>query len=158
MFALWNELMRMDIGIVKAVVCGGFLLIEGIRDFRRREISVISCAAAMIIGILIRLCGGDLSWFDFLASLAVGGFLLLLSFLSNESIGYGDGLVMLAVGVLLGGAVAVKLLCFALFLCGIFSGILFLFRKAGRKSRIPFVVFLVPSYCVLIFAEVLGNR
>lgn len=149
-----DKLMWMDIGIVKAVICGVFLLVEGIRDLRRREISVISCAVVILSGILLQLWKQDLSLFGILSGVLMGGGMFLLSFLSRESIGYGDGLVMLAIGILLGGQDTAKLFCGALFLCGIVSGVLFLCRKVKRKSRIPFVVFLFPTYGFLFFMEV----
>lgn len=149
--------MWVDAENIRTVICAVVLLIEGIRDLRRKEISVLTCVVTALIGFLIRICWRDLSWWSFIGCVAPGGILLLLSLVSRESIGYGDGLILCAIGILIGGAETVTLFCHALFLCGIFSGFIFLFQKAGGKKRIPFVVFMLPSYGIMILVEVLAG-
>lgn len=147
-----------EISVLKAIICAAFLLLEGIRDLRRREISPVSCAILIICGVFLQLCRHELSWGSVLTGAMVGIVLLGLSWLSKESIGYGDGLVMTSIGVLFGGAKTIQLFCYALFICGLFSAGVFLLKKAGRKSRIPFIPFLIPAYCVMMVTEVMGSR
>ena len=149
--------MWIDAEIIRTVICAVVLMTEGIRDLRRKEISVLSCIVTALIGFFIRIYWRDLSWWGLIGCIAPGGILLLLSLVSRESIGYGDGLILCAIGILLGGAETVTLFCHALFMCGIFSGFLFFFRKAGAKKRIPFVVFMLPSYGIMTLVEVLAG-
>lgn len=134
---------------------GIFFVCEGIRDFRKKEVSVVSCIVAAVLGIFLKLPVICTQWGDMLLGVSVGVFLLIVAYVSRESIGYGDGLILITSGILLGGYRNMMLFCYSLFLCGLLSAFLFLGKKVGRRSRIPFVVFMIPSYLILILTEVL---
>ena len=67
-------------------------------------------------------------------------------FRSRGAIGRGDGYLLCVAGVYLGIAGTLSLLSGALFLCAIWSLLLLAIKKAGKKTEIPFVPFLLAAY------------
>ena len=80
------------------------------------------------------------------AGMAVGAGLLAISFLTGEAVGSGDALLLFVTGSFLGGCKNILLLLTAWTISGIWSGVLLIARKAGRKNRIPFAPFLLAAY------------
>lgn len=137
------------------VAAGALVITEGIRDFRRKEISLKVCIVFAAIGVLFAVPFWQSSWPDFIAGILTGVLLLVIAGISRESIGYGDGVIILAAGVLLGGHRTILLLMYALFFCCLYALTRFLFRMANRKKRIAFVPFMIPSYLLILTAEVM---
>lgn len=79
---------------------------------------------------------------EVLVALVPGMYLLFLAFLTREQIGYGDGLILLAVGGCLGWESAVAVLFVALTLSFVVGLAGLVLKRAKGKSRIPFVPFL----------------
>ena len=75
-------------------------------------------------------------------SILPGLLLLGIGWLSRWQIGSGDGVVILVMGLWLGCRKTFIILLLGMFLCSIFCGALVVFRKAGRKTEVPFVPFL----------------
>lgn len=75
-------------------------------------------------------------------SLLPGTLFLLLSFLTREKVGYGDGLLLLVLGLFVGFRSCLIDVCIGLICASAFALILIVFRKAQRNSEIPFVPFL----------------
>ena len=81
-------------------------------------------------------------------------FFILLSFVSRQSVGYGDGLLLLCAGPALGAGVAVMGMIAAVFACGLVSGALLIFKKVGKKAQMPFVPFLTFGMGVMMLAQI----
>lgn len=75
-----------------------------------------------------------------------GLFVLLFSFLTKESIGEGDGMLLLGIGLLLGGACAFRIFLYALFFSACYAVFLLIIRKKNRKYEIAFVPFMFLAY------------
>lgn len=71
--------------------------------------------------------------------------------ISGGMVGFGDGLLILTMGSVLGAGELAGILCGALLLCGIYSGIEYLMLKKSRSEEIPFVPFLLIGYLGGIF-------
>jgi leader peptidase (prepilin peptidase)/N-methyltransferase len=75
-------------------------------------------------------------------SLIPGLFLILIAFIARGAMGYGDGIMLIAVAPAFG----VEKVCFglmlALFLSAASSIILLIAKKAGRHTSLPFIPFL----------------
>lgn len=123
-------------------------------DIRHREIPLL----ILLFGIAAAF-GVDLWWIREGAvtvvetgmALLPGVFFLLTSFFTKEKVGYGDGLLLVILGLLLGAYQCFLILCIGLVFSAVVSLFLLLFRRAGRHSRIPFAPFLVLGMGVVFF-------
>lgn len=74
---------------------------------------------------------------------------LFLAYVSREQIGFGDGWVLLLMGLLLGAYMVLSILFMALLVLTIVSIILLATRKAKRKTSIPFIPFLFFGHIII---------
>ena len=126
-------------------------VISSIEDIRKKEIllwEILACAILSVAAVFMSFYKASPDIIDILLSLLPGALLLLLSFISREGIGYGDGLIILAAGPALGFYDLLTALMTAIILSGLFSGILLIFKKAKRKTRIAFAPFLAVGCAV----------
>ena len=133
------------------------MLALSVQDIKRKEISAKLLIIGMIISVIGALIGvliENMSLYDIALSLLPGALLLLLSFVTRQQIGYGDGLVALILGPALGIEILIIGLLIAFFGSGVFSMILVFVKKAKRKSRIPFVPFITLGTAVAYFAKI----
>ncbi len=92
-----------------------------------------------------------LLWPAGVISMGIGVFIILTALISGGMVGFGDGLLILTMGSVLGAGELAGILCGALLLCGIYSGIEYLMLKKSRSEEIPFVPFLLIGYLGGIF-------
>lgn len=136
------------------------LLSEGIRDFRKRQVSLPVILIFTGMGIFMCIPEWKMCWQSMFLGATIGGILLLLAGVSREQIGYGDGWMFVATGVLLGFRVNLFLLFFSFLCSGVAAGILFLLRSS-RKRRIPFIPFMISGYlltCIMLVTEGVGQE
>lgn len=131
--------------------CGAllFLAILSPEDIKEKQVSV---KTVMIFGLLALVCrivaGQDGMIKEMIFSLVPGMFLLILSMASKESIGLGDGMAAVVLGLWMGGYKTFLILCIAWMLAGGFA-LICLLRK--QKEPIPFIPFLLLGLEVLLF-------
>lgn len=133
---------------MKIIVTLILLIIGVIWDIRKKEIPkkylvfCISCSfLVVLVDILVEKNVGI--FFHAIVGILPGGFFLLLSYISREQIGYGDGGVILWMGIMLGIEVMIGILMTAMFVFTFVAIGLLIFRRIGRKSRLPFLPFLL---------------
>lgn len=138
-----------------------FLIINTATDIFKRKICILSVMTAGILGAgtifkgfgQSLLSADDSSLWILFAGVLFGGLLVLLSFVSSGSIGLGDGLVAAVLGLYLGIYKVVLLFMLSFLLSGIFGVILIICKKAGRKTRLPLMPFILISYTVMLFTS-----
>ena len=143
MTGLFPQVMEGSAGI-RLLLAALYVGICSVQDFRRRKISlpVTVCAgcAAFLLDIPIMAKGGE-NIFYLIPGLLPGVLFLFLSLAAEGAAGKGDGYCFLVLGALLGTRmvwiIALTSLLFAS-LCGI---LLMIFRRAERKTRLPFLFF-----------------
>lgn len=136
--------------IFSAIFLTGFLLIEGIRDFRKHQVSLVSIAIFAVIGILLGTMEGFTAWKEMLVGTLPGIILLLMAKITNEKIGYGDGFMIMVTGLYLGLWKNTLLLMFSLFLAAAASILLLVTGKGNKKTELPFAAFLLTGYFIMI--------
>lgn len=146
---------KMQIGSVfmEAIVFV-LLCICSIFDIRKKEIPLLILLAGFLaaLGVDIwHIWRGLVSVTEVAASILPGVFFLLLSFCTGEKIGYGDGLLLIIIGLFLGFGSSFLVVCISLICSSVFALILLVFCKAGRNSRLPFVPFLAIGMGVSFF-------
>lgn len=80
-----------------------------------------------------------------------GIFLLVISFVSKERIGRGDGLLLLMTGLMTGFPFCFSVLCISLLCSGVYALFLIVLHKAGKGDSFPFAPFmlLAEGLCVI---------
>lgn len=136
-------------GSVVRETCGAAALLwMALRDKKylgvTRSELLIASVILLVVGQL-----GEVSWQSRLGGAMVGVILLLFGYFSKEAIGIADGAVVLVCGVAFGLYETVTMTFFAACYAGISSVILLLIKKAGKKSRIPFLPFLLLGYLTM---------
>ena len=122
-----------------------FLSICTIFDIRKKEIPFILAGMGMAaaVGFTIwRIGNGTIFAAQILPAALPGLFFLLVSWCTKEKVGYGDGILLLIIGLTVGFYQCLTGLCISLFLSAFFGVLLLFLHKAKKNSRIPFVPFL----------------
>lgn len=129
-----------------------FLAVCAVFDGIWKKISLAVVWLGILTAILLRLEGamGEPSWLAAGLSLTPGILFWLLSFISGEKVGYGDGWVLMMIG-LFSGAVR----CFLILLTGLAVEsflvlALLAFGKVHRDKEVPFVPFLLLGMGVVV--------
>ena len=130
------------------------IIICAYHDLRRKRIPLVLvgvCAVLSLVEMVIAVTDHVRTPMTFLVAVLPGLFMLVLAFLTKKSVGYGDGLLMCAVGPVLGLRLMVGGLMLAFFFSSIFAIFLLVFKKADKKTTIPFIPFLASAMGVMIF-------
>lgn len=83
----------------------------------------------------------------------VGAVVLVFAYFSKEAIGAADGVIIMVCGAAFGLLETVSFTFFAAFYAGVFAMVLLLTKRVGKKSRIPFLPFLLFGYLTLRILE-----
>ncbi len=138
---LWESVIK-EIG-------GAFTLLGlALQDKRHLEITRRELLIASVVLLAVGQTGA-VTWQSRLGGAMVGVVLLVFGYFSKEAIGIADGAVILVCGVAFGLYETVMMTFFAAFYAGVCSMILLLLKKAGKKSRIPFLPFLLLGYLTM---------
>lgn len=132
------------VSVIKKLLAGAFLLADGVRDFKRKEINVVLCIVSTVCAACFRTAFENESILLVIIGMLPGLALLGLAFLSQEKIGKGDGIETMALGSWIGVFDCVKVL-FISFLFLTFFACLYWGVKR-RNAEIPFVPFLFIGY------------
>lgn len=109
----------------------------------------------LVCSVILLIAGqfGDVSRRSALGGVMPGVIVLVLAYFSKEAIGVADGVVILVCGASFGLLETVAFTFFATVYAGVCSIVLLLMRKVGKKSRIPFLPFLLLGYLTLRVCE-----
>lgn len=122
------------------------LLINGILDWKKGEISLLSLGGFGLFGLIWNLCRHYQSLGSLCGGAAVGIGLLAAAFLSCEAVGFGDGLLLCVTGIYLGFWENLSLLAAGALCCAVIQGVRLLLKKVRMTDRIPFVPFLFLAF------------
>ena len=106
--------------------------------------------AGLVLAIISLIWGRELSVGEYFAGGALGIIFIVLSMVSKE-IGTGDGVLLVILGLMVGIRRLISILFVALILCAAVAAVLCLSGKATRKSRVPFVPFLLGGFLITIW-------
>ena len=130
---------------MKKLLVLGLLIFNAWSDLRKRQISLLISGIAGVGGIFLILVG-SISAKEAAMGACVGAVLLLLSILTKDAIGFGDGLITVVTGCYLGGRDNLLLIVGGLFLAAIFGISILIIKKVDKKKEFPFVPFLLFAY------------
>ena len=123
--------------------CLFLLLVFAWWDTKQREFDKEIIVITFFAGLTITLTYGEERWLAYAGGIAIGLLFLLIAKLTEEKIGYGDGMLILLVGMNVGIKAQLQILAIAfslLFIAGIAA---FFLRRKWKNMRLPFVPFLL---------------
>ena len=111
-------------------------------DIKSRELPLGFLTGFGAFGIILNVLWKYQTLELILGSLLIGGLFLLIGRLTKESIGYGDGLCFMILGIFEGWKSMIGILTAAFFLSGIFGIWKMLCRGGKTSDTMPFLPFL----------------
>ena len=135
----------------KEYYVAALLLLNGIWDWKRREVCIPGILLSLVLGLAVNVRFRELSAVEILGGLGIGVGMVFLSFLTKGAIGMGDGWLLCATGVFLGAAGNFELLLTGALLCAAVLGIGLLLGKVHWKDSFPFAPFLCLAQLLRIF-------
>lgn len=124
------------------IITGILLTVCAVEDLKRRKISLLCPLIALITGTIFRAADGTLFGVECGLGIVVGGIFVLISLVSRQQIGLGDGLIIAACGLCLGWRKVCLLVLGAMILFLIVGVVRMLVFRLNGKSEVPFVPFL----------------
>ena len=126
----------------------GILAGFGVYDLKTKTIPVAAVAAASVGVLIYRIFTGTEAA-EFVLGLIPGVLVVILAYVTKESIGVGDGLVLCMLGLSCGWRQCLAAFGMALILTAVLAMILLVCRRAGRKTELPFLPALFGGYLLL---------
>ena len=123
-----------------------FLGLNTVSDIRCKKILVWSAWAFGLFGLIYGFVGSGMSFSQGLMALLPGTMFLIISKITKESMGYGDGVVVLVMGVYISIQKLVGSLMLALIFAAAWSIILVVFFRKKKQEEFPFVPFVLLGY------------
>ena len=111
--------------------------LEGIRDLRTGGISPAAVACFAVPGACFKGMTGE-PLFTLLSGMIPGMILMGTAFVTRDKLGYGDGILYLGIGLLVGLYLTLVILFVSLLLAGTTGMILMAFGKLRFKDSLPF--------------------
>ena len=133
--------------------CAALLLVGYLSawDIRTRKLPALPLLLFGALAVLYVAAGGRAAPLYFAGCMLPGMALLLLSVLTGERIGYGDGAVLLVIGLWVGSIFCTIAACISIFLTGLYAVCLLL---TGRRGEcIPFMPYLLAAMEVILLYE-----
>ena len=128
------------------IIIGGLLFIAGITDIRKQMVS------RRLLWILFMVClvtvpfMTENSILSIMGGLAVGFCVIGISVASKEQIAKAGGIVITAIGLVLGARKCLLLVCIACLLMSLIAIVILLFRRGNRHTRLPFLPAIFAGY------------
>ena len=142
--------------MVMAVKCVRIILILlmmlcCVCDIRRRAVPVWCIAAGFAGAAACVVLGGRIRPAEVLTDMTPGAVCIFSAFCTREKIGYGDGCIILVMGIAMHLIPCIYALTIGLVIVSLFSVIMLSLHRFGLKTRIPFVPFLAAGTGVVMW-------
>lgn len=138
--------------LIIAVTIGVLLFVAGAMDLKSKTISrgiilvlMIFCFAGAFIKVFIN---KEVGIWEIIGGVLIGLCAIGLSMVSREQIGRGDGLVIVAIGLMLGFRKCLFAVCMASIIMTLVSVIVLILRKGNKNTRLPFIPALFAGYVI----------
>lgn len=118
------------------------------QDIKAKSINLVFCILVMVIIVTVNIIFELQSIPLMLSGTGVGVFLLVISVISGNAIGIGDGIVFLITGLTLDGVANFGVLVISLFF-SLFVGLYrLIIKKWNRKDEMAFIPYITIGYIV----------
>ena len=126
------------------------LIIEAVTDFKKKEVNIIFPILLAAAAVVMLFFSKDISLINAIIGIAEGLLLILISVLTKGQIGMGDGILLAACGLMLGGRDNLIMFFFACLSSAVVSALIMIIKKADKKTKIPFVPFMIPGFLIMV--------
>ena len=137
--------------LCNALIGAAYLVPCLLWDIRTRTIPGWYLALGLLLasgGSVVFTILGRIPLWEIFASLLPGLFLLTMSYLTREKIGYGDGICFLILGLMEGPVPCMLVMLLSFLLSSAASILGMCLHRAGKNTRIPFVPFIIGGIAV----------
>lgn len=141
--------MELKEGIVNLLLAA-IMIICAVVDIKKKEIPVWIFVVLGVTALTGSICGGGYGLYKMAAGVIPGILLLGLARITEQSIGYGDGIILAEIGCMTGAGICTIILAGALALAGIFSMGMLIVKRVDKRYRIPFIPFLTTVYIIVV--------
>jgi len=126
----------------------GYLCFLGWLDIRHRKIPLLYLLLGIGVAFSVLFFQEQGMWILSLGGAGIGVAFLGISKITKEAIGYGDSLLILGLGILLGFWQIMAVLVVAFSLTAISSMVLLVLKKMNRRTTLPFIPFLALGFLI----------
>lgn len=138
------------------VAAGALLLVAGVMDLKSRTISrgmIFALFAVCMAGVFVKVfIDREAGLWETVGGVLIGLCAVGLSMMSREQIGRGDGLVIAAIGLILGFRKCLFAVCMASLIMTLVSVFVLALRIGNRTTRLPFIPALFAGYVMCMTA------
>lgn len=134
------------------VICTCYLCMLAVVDIRKRSLPLWLLGIGAVLALTYQWIAREVPTVLWLSGAAVGIGFLIISKVTEEAVGYGDGLLIGVLGIYLGIWELFCLLVTAFFLAALYAAIIMMRRKFRKKASFPFVPFLGAAYVIVLAA------
>lgn len=129
------------------------LAVCAVFDIFKRKIPLAVVWAGILTAIIlnIRGCSGEATWYAMALSMIPGAVFWALSLLTGEKVGYGDGWMLMMIGLFLGLERCFMILLVGLMLESAAVLVLLAVRKISTDKAVPFAPFLLLGMGVVVW-------
>lgn len=135
--------------MMQSVILFAGLAVVAVEDIHRKEISSFPLIIMGFAGILLSIAAGEWKEWYVIFHFLPGILILIIAWLTKETIGYGDGLVILCLGCFLTAGEILDVCMAAITLAGVVALVMLLVMRKSKKAQLPFVPFLFAG-CVIL--------
>lgn len=139
------------------IICGVYLCILAAIDIRFRKLPIWMLLAGVGGAMIYQIVWSELPIVLSVAGGAAGIVFLLSSKVTEEALGFGDGILIVALGIYIGFWNILGLLTISFILAAGFAMVVLVLKKFHRKTGFPFVPFLCIGYFLLIGLEAVNR-
>lgn len=119
-------------------------------DWKKQLVYSAIPAFLGIVGICFHIVSQSITIWNVLAGMSLGGVFLVISWLTKEEVGMGDGIIFMLTGIYLGFWNNLELIVLTLLLAGVIACVLMISKKKGRKDRMPMIPIVFVAYVILL--------
>ena len=130
-----------------------FLGICTLTDLKDRNIYTLWYIINGALGIGINLVLKDHSVVDLAIGAIIGMIFMMISALTKQKIGFGDAMVILTIGLILGGILCFNIVIWAFLLCSVISTAGMMALKLKINTSMPFIPFLLMGCIVALVLQ-----
>lgn len=130
------------------IMMGALLFAAAVFDIKSKSIGLGLIAMIMFTGFAGAFARENFGIMGALGGSLIGIFIVGISMLFKEQIGRGDGLVITAMGLMLGFRECLGAVCMASVIMTLVSVIVLIWRKGNRNTRLPFMPALFAGYAL----------